>query len=94
MKSTHKFYVIDAQDVILGRLASHTAKLLTGKHKPIYTPFLDTGDHVIIVNAEKVRVTGNKLTDKKYIHHTRYPGGLKVKHLGLVLETSRKRIRV
>jgi large subunit ribosomal protein L13 len=79
IKNTHKFYVVDAGDVILGRLATNVARLLSGKHKPIYTPFLDTGDHVIIVNAEKVRLTGNKLSDKKMIHHSRYPGGLKVK---------------
>ncbi|MEJ2245243.1 MAG: 50S ribosomal protein L13 [Acidobacteriota bacterium] len=72
-----KWHVIDAEGQVLGRLAVRAARLLTGKEKPVYTPFLDTGDHVIIVNAEKVKLTGNKLTDKKYRHHTGYPGGLK-----------------
>ena len=69
--------VVDAEGQILGRLASRVARLLTGKDKPIYTPFLDTGDHVIIVNAQKVRLTGKKATDKLYHRHTGYPGGLR-----------------
>ena len=69
--------VVDADGQILGRLASRVATVLTGKDKPIYTPFLDTGDHVIIVNAEKVRLTGKKATDKLYSRHTGYPGGLR-----------------
>jgi large subunit ribosomal protein L13 len=72
-----KWHVIDAEGQVLGRLAVRAARLLTGKEKPVYTPFLDTGDHVIIINAEKVKLTGKKLTDKKYRHHTGYPGGLK-----------------
>jgi large subunit ribosomal protein L13 len=72
-----KWHVIDAEGQVLGRLAVRAARLLTGKDKPVYTPFLDTGDHVIIINAEKVKLTGKKLTDKKYRHHTGYPGGLK-----------------
>lgn len=72
-----RWYVIDAEGQILGRIATRVATLLTGKNKPIYTPFLDTGDHVIIINAEKVKLTGNKLTEKKYRHHTGYPGGLR-----------------
>jgi len=72
-----KWHVIDADGQVLGRLATRAARLLTGKDKPVYTPFLDTGDHVIVINAEKVRLTGNKLKDKKYRHHTGYPGGLK-----------------
>ena len=71
------WHVIDAEGQILGRLATKAARLLTGKDKPIYTPFLDTGDYVIIINAEKVKLTGNKLTDKMYRRHTGYPGGLK-----------------
>ena len=71
------WYVLDAQDVVLGRLATKVAMMLMGKHKPTYTPFLDTGDHVVIVNAEKVRLTGHKEDDKMYRHHTGYPGGLK-----------------
>jgi len=72
-----KWHVIDADGQVLGRLATRAARLLTGKDKPVYTPFLDTGDHVIVINAEKVKLTGNKLKDKKYRHHTGYPGGLK-----------------
>ena len=72
-----RWYVIDAEGQILGRIATRVATLLTGKNKPIYTPFLDTGDHVIIIHAEKVKLTGNKLTEKKYRHHTGYPGGLR-----------------
>ena len=72
-----KWYVLDAEGQTLGRLAAQAAYLLRGKHKPTYTPHIDTGDFVIIVNAEKVRLTGNKLLKKKYIHHTRYPGGLR-----------------
>jgi large subunit ribosomal protein L13 len=72
-----KWHVIDAEGQILGRLATRAARLLTGKDKPIYTPFLDTGDYVIIVNAEKIKLTGNKLTEKMYRSHTGYPGGLK-----------------
>jgi large subunit ribosomal protein L13 len=72
-----RWYVIDADGQVLGRLATRAARLLTGKDKPIYTPFLDTGDHVIVINAEKIKLTGNKLTDKMYRHHTGYPGGLK-----------------
>ncbi len=79
------WHVIDAEGQILGRLASKAARLLTGKEKPIYTPFLDTGDHVIIINAEKVKLTGKKLTEKMYRHHTGYPGGLKEATAGVLL---------
>ena len=71
------WYVLDAQDVVLGRLATKVAMMLMGKHKPTYTPFLDTGDHVVIVNADKVRLTGRKEDDKVYRTHSGYPGGLK-----------------
>ncbi|HYP07074.1 MAG TPA: 50S ribosomal protein L13 [Bryobacteraceae bacterium] len=71
------WYVLDAQDVVLGRLATKVAMMLMGKHKPTYTPFIDTGDHVVIVNAEKVRLTGRKEEDKMYRTHSGYPGGLK-----------------
>ena len=74
---THKFHVIDAENVILGRLATVAATLLRGKHKPIFTPFLDTGDHVIVVNAEKIQLSGNKLDQKMSTYHTTYPGGLR-----------------
>jgi large subunit ribosomal protein L13 len=72
-----KWFVIDADGKILGRLSTTIAKILTGKNKPMYTPFLDTGDHVIVINAEKVLLTGKKETDKMYRHHSGYPGGLK-----------------
>ena len=71
------WFVLDAQDVVLGRLATKAAMMLMGKHKPTYTPFLDTGDHVVIVNAEKVRLTGSKEDQKLYRTHSGYPGGLK-----------------
>ncbi len=71
-----KWLVIDAADQVLGRLAARVAHLLMGKHKPQYTPFLDTGDHVVVVNAAKVRLTGQKLDKKIYRHHTGYPGGV------------------
>ncbi len=72
-----KWYVIDAEGQRLGRLASEVAALLRGKHKPIYTPHVDTGDYVIVINADKIELTGNKLKDKKYYRHSGYPGGLK-----------------
>ncbi len=71
------WYVIDAKDVVLGRLASHVANILRGKHKPTYTPNIDCGDYVIVVNASKVNLTGNKLTDKIYYDHSGYTGGLR-----------------
>lgn len=72
-----KWYILDAANKPLGRLATEAARLLRGKHKPIFTPHMDTGDHVIVINAEKVILTGNKLQQKQYYHHSRYPGGLK-----------------
>lgn len=72
-----KWYVIDAEGQVLGRVAVEAAKLLRGKHKPQYTPFLDCGDHVIIINVEKARVTGKKAQEKMYYRHSGYPGGLK-----------------
>jgi len=80
-----RWYVIDAEGQTLGRLATRAARLLIGKDKPIYTPFLDSGDHVIIINAEKVKLTGRKLTDKIYRHHTGYPGGLRETPAGVLL---------
>jgi len=71
------WYIIDASDKTLGRMASEIASRLRGKHKPEYTPHVDTGDYIVVVNAEKVRVTGNKAKDKIYHHHTGYPGGMK-----------------
>ena len=72
-----KWYVVDATDKTLGRMAAEIAKVLRGKNKPIFTPHMDTGDYVIIVNAEKVKVTGKKLDQKVYYHHSGYVGGLK-----------------
>ncbi|PPR09598.1 MAG: 50S ribosomal protein L13 [Alphaproteobacteria bacterium MarineAlpha11_Bin1] len=72
-----KWYLIDAEDLVLGRMASICAKILRGKHKPIFTPHVDCGDGVIVINAEKVAMTGKKLTDKVYYRHTGYPGGIK-----------------
>jgi large subunit ribosomal protein L13 len=71
-----QWHLIDAEEAVLGRIASTAAKILMGKHKPTYTPFLDTGDHVIVVNAAKVRLTGNKEEQKLYRRHSGYPGGL------------------
>ncbi len=72
-----KWLVIDAEGMVLGRLATEVARLLRGKHKPTYTPFLDTGDNVIVINASKVVLTGKKLDDKIYRHHSGFPGGMK-----------------
>jgi large subunit ribosomal protein L13 len=74
---THQWHVIDATDVVLGRLASHVAVLLRGKHKPIFAPHVDTGDFVIVVNAEKIALSGAKLEQKKAYRHSGYPGGLR-----------------
>jgi len=76
-----QWHVLDAQEMVLGKLASKAAMLLMGKTKPTYTPFLDTGDHVIVINASKIRVTGRKEEDKQYRHFTGYPGGLVSKSL-------------
>jgi large subunit ribosomal protein L13 len=73
---TRQWHLIDAEEAVLGRIASTAAKILMGKHKPTYTPFLDTGDHVIVVNAAKVKLTGNKEEQKLYRRHSGYPGGL------------------
>ena len=72
-----KWYVVDAEDKVLGRLASQVAKVLRGKHKPEYTPHADAGDYVIIINVDKIKVTGKKAQDKKYYRHSGYPGGIK-----------------
>ena len=71
------WFVIDAEDKVLGRLATEIARRLRGKHKAEYTPHVDTGDYIVVINAEKVAVTGNKMKNKMYHHHTGYPGGLK-----------------
>lgn len=73
----HDWYVVDATGLTLGRLSTEIARRLRGKHKPVYTPHVDTGDYVVVINAEKVNVTGNKRSDKMYYRHSGYPGGLK-----------------
>ena len=81
-----KWYVVDAEGQTLGRLASEIAKVLRGKNKPIYTPHVDTGDYVIVVNAEKINVTGKKLDQKIYYHHSDYVGGMKETTLKVMLD--------
>ena len=83
-----KWVLIDAEGVVLGRLASQVAKILRGKHKPSFTPHMDCGDNVIIINAGRVKLTGKKLTDKKFYWHTGYPGGIKERTMGQILEGS------
>jgi large subunit ribosomal protein L13 len=80
------WYVVDADGKVLGRLASEIAKRLRGKDKPVYTPYVDTGDFVIVVNAGKVRLTGKKITDKMYYRHSGYPGGIKQMAAGKMLD--------
>jgi len=87
-----QWHVIDATDVVLGRLASHTATLLRGKHKPIYAPHVDTGDFVIIVNADKVALTGNKRQQKVVYRHSGYPGGLRSTSYEQLLEKNPRRV--
>lgn len=87
-----EWWVLDASGRTLGRLASEVARLLKGKHKPIYSPHLDVGDYVIVVNAAEVRVTGNKLTQKIYYRHSGYPGGLKSTSLKRMMETYPTRV--
>jgi large subunit ribosomal protein L13 len=81
-----KWVVIDASDVVVGRLAAFVAKRLRGKHRVDFTPHIDTGDHVVIINARNAKFTGNKLTDKIYYRHTGYPGGIKSTTAGKILE--------
>jgi len=80
------WYLVDAQNKTLGRLSTEIASRLRGKHKPIYTPHVDTGDYIVVVNASKIRVTGNKMTDKIYYKHTGYIGNLKSENLETMLE--------
>ena len=88
----HDWVVVDATDKVLGRLASRVARIITGKNKPEWTPHVDCGDHVVVVNAAKVRVTGRKLEQKQYRHHTGYPGGLKEIALGKLLAEKPERV--
>jgi large subunit ribosomal protein L13 len=87
-ETDRKWFVIDAKDQVLGKLATTAAVILTGKSKPIYTPFLDTGDHVIVINAARVHLTGRKPEGKLYRHHTGYMGGLKTIAAGDLLKKS------
>lgn len=90
-----KWFVVDADGLVLGRLASEVAKILRGKNKAEYTPFLDTGDYVIVVNAAKIVLTGNKLDQKLYRYHTQYPGGLKeIKYRNLMQNKPEKVIEL
>ena len=89
---TRDWCLVDATDKTLGRLATEVASRLRGKHKPIYTPHMDTGDNIVIVNAEKIKVTGNKLNDKMYYRHTGYIGNLKSINLGKQLEQHPERV--
>lgn len=81
-----QWFVVDAADVVLGRLASLVAMRVRGKHKPTYTPNMDCGDHIIVINAEKVKLTGNKRTQKTYYWHTGYPGGIKARTADKILD--------
>lgn len=83
---THAWHVIDATDVVLGRLATHAATLLRGKHKPTFAPHMDTGDFVVIVNAEKIAVSGQKRDDKFLYNHSGYPGGLRQRSVGEMID--------
>lgn len=87
-----KWYVVDATDKILGRLAAEVAKILRGKHKPTFTPHMDTGDHVIVINADKVKLTGKKLLQKEYFRHSGYPGGTTFTKAGEMLEKNPARM--
>ncbi|MCR2807339.1 50S ribosomal protein L13 [Paenibacillus soyae] len=87
-----KWFVIDAEGKTLGRLASEAASLIRGKHKPQFTPHVDTGDFVIVINAEKIVLTGNKMADKKYYRHSMYPGGLKVTPAGEMIKNKPERV--
>ncbi len=87
-----KWFVVDAENLVLGRLSTEVATLLRGKHKPIFTPHVDCGDYVVIVNAEKVALTGNKLADKMYYRHSGYPGGLKSRSAERMLELQPQKV--
>jgi large subunit ribosomal protein L13 len=87
-----EWFLVDADGKTLGRLASEIARRLKGKHKPVFTPHVDTGDYIVVVNAEKIRVTGNKMTDKMYHHHTGYVGNLKSISLEKLLDEHPERV--
>jgi large subunit ribosomal protein L13 len=91
-KIEHKWYLIDASDKVLGRLCTQIAGLLRGKHKPIFTPFFDTGDYVVVINAEKIKLTGNKPVNKNYKSYSGYPSGLKTISYKKVMEKDPRRV--
>ncbi|KPJ67999.1 MAG: 50S ribosomal protein L13 [Coxiella sp. DG_40] len=88
----HNWYIIDASNKTLGRLATIIASYLRGKHKPEFTPHIDTGDYIIVINADKIQVTGNKESDKIYYHHTGYPGGIKATSFSNLIKKTPKRV--
>lgn len=91
-ETERKWHVIDAEDVILGRLASHTARLLRGKHKPVFAPHVDTGDFVVVINASKVALSGSKATDKLDQRHSGFPGGLSSRTYGDLRDSNPRRM--
>jgi large subunit ribosomal protein L13 len=91
-KAEHKWYVVDAENQVVGRLSSHIASILRGKNKPSYTPHADTGDYVIIINADKIRFTGRKWEQKEYKNYSHWPGGLKTTLAANLLEKDSRRI--
>ena len=92
IKAAQKWYVVDATNLILGRMASRVAAVLKGKHKPIYSPHQDTGDFVVVINAEKVKFTGNKLKTKIYLRYTGYPGGQRATALGDMMQKDPRKV--
>ena len=88
----HKWYVVDATDLVLGRISTEVATLLRGKHKPTFTPHVDCGDYVVIVNGEKIALTGDKLNKKMYYRHSGYPGGLKSRTAKVMLEVQPQKV--
>ena len=92
IKAAQKWYVVDATNLILGRMASRVAAVLKGKHKPIYSPHQDTGDFVVVINAEKVKFTGNKLKTKIYLRYTGYPGGQRAAALGDMMQKDPRKV--
>lgn len=91
-ETNHDWFVVDAAEKTLGRLASEIAHRLRGKHKPEYTPHVDTGDYIVVINAEKIRVTGKKTTDKIYHSHTGYPGGIKAISFEKLIDKAPERV--
>ena len=92
IRAAQKWYVVDASNLILGRMASRVAAVLKGKHKPIYSPHQDTGDFVVVINAEKVKFTGNKLKTKIYLRYTGYPGGQRATALGDMMQKDPRKV--